>query len=158
AAYYSIPLGIVRFVRRRRDLTFGWLFWMFGAFIFLCGTTHVVEIWTVWHGAYQVEGLVKVLTAAVSVATAVGLSPVVPETLPLPSPRQLAESNAELRREIGERQRVEEALRAAQSDLEDRVGERTAALEGANRALTLEIAERERAEERFRRAVESSPA
>jgi len=88
----------------------------------------------------------------------VALWPVLPKLLELPSPEQLEEANAELRREIGERRRVEAELRRTQSELEDRVRERTAALEEANRALTRGIAERARAEERFRRAVESSPA
>jgi PAS domain S-box-containing protein len=156
-AYYSIPLALTSLVRRRRDLSFGWLFWMFAAFIFLCGTTHVVGIWTVWHGSYGVEGLVKLATAGVSVATAVALWPVLPRALALPSPTQLAEANAELRREIQERRRVEQELRSVQSGLESRVLERTSALADANLALTREISERERAEERFRRALESLP-
>ncbi|MGH7288928.1 MAG: PAS domain-containing protein, partial [Myxococcota bacterium] len=150
-------MAITSLVRRRRDLSFGWLFWMFAAFIFLCGITHVVGIWTVWHGSYGVEGLVKLATAGVSVATAVVLWPVLPRALALPSPTQLAEANAELRREIQERRRVEQELRSVQGELESRVLERTSALEDANLALTREISERERAEERFRRALESLP-
>jgi len=157
-AYYSIPIGLISFVRRRSDVSFGWLFWMFGAFIFLCGTTHLVAIWTVWSGAYGVEGLVKLLTAGVSVATAVALWPVIPKAIELPSPAELQASNQKLRWEIGERERIEAELRDAQSRLEDRVRERTAAQEAVNAALRREVAERERAEERFRSAVESSPA
>ena len=36
-AYFSIPIALVSFVRRRRDLSFSWLL-LFGAFIF-----HVVS-------------------------------------------------------------------------------------------------------------------
>ena len=32
-AYFSIPIALVSFVRRRRDLSFSWLL-LFGAFIF----------------------------------------------------------------------------------------------------------------------------
>jgi hypothetical protein len=32
-AYYSIPVTLVYFVRKRRDLPFNWMFLMFGAFI-----------------------------------------------------------------------------------------------------------------------------
>jgi response regulator RpfG family c-di-GMP phosphodiesterase len=45
-----------------------------------------------------------------------------------------------------ERKRVEEALRRAQEDLEDRVRQRTAELEVANQALMIQVAERTQAE------------
>jgi CheY-like chemotaxis protein len=32
---------------------------MFAAFIFLCGTTHLIEIWTVWNPDYRMQGAVK---------------------------------------------------------------------------------------------------
>ncbi|HEY9905038.1 MAG TPA: hybrid sensor histidine kinase/response regulator, partial [Candidatus Sericytochromatia bacterium] len=47
-AYYSIPITLVYFVRKRVDLPFNWIFLLFGAFIVACGTTHVMEIWTLW--------------------------------------------------------------------------------------------------------------
>jgi PAS domain S-box-containing protein len=156
-AYYSIPVALLFFVRRRPAMTFGFLFWMFGAFIFLCGTTHVIEIWTVWSGVYQLQGVVKLLTAGVSLATAAALWPVIPKALSLPMPAELEAKNRELRREIARRETVEAELRSVQGELEDRIHDRTAALGSANQALTREVAERERAEERFRRAVESSP-
>jgi GNAT superfamily N-acetyltransferase len=48
-SYYSIPLALAYFVSKRRDIAFGWIFWMFAAFILGCGTTHFVEIWTLWY-------------------------------------------------------------------------------------------------------------
>lgn len=87
---------------RRRDLVFRWMFVMFGIFILGCGTTHVMGIWTLWHPDYAVDGLVKALTALVSIATAIMLWPLVPQALALPSPGQLAQANRELNREIGE--------------------------------------------------------
>jgi hypothetical protein len=44
----------------------------------LCGTTHFVEIWTLWYPEYAAQGLVKVATAAISVATAIILWPLIP--------------------------------------------------------------------------------
>ena len=49
-AYYSIPLTLLYFVRQRKDLVFPWMFVLFGTFIVLCGTTHILQIWTLWHG------------------------------------------------------------------------------------------------------------
>jgi len=54
-SYYSIPLTLVYFVHKRRDMPFHWLFLMFGAFIFACGTTHLMEIWTLWIPVYRLR-------------------------------------------------------------------------------------------------------
>ena len=52
--------------RRLRGLT-----WMFGAFILACGTTHFLGcVWDLWHSTYRLEGLMKAVTAALSVVTA----------------------------------------------------------------------------------------
>ena len=41
-AYCSIPVTLFIFVRRRKDLAFGWIFVLFGLFIAACGTTHAL--------------------------------------------------------------------------------------------------------------------
>jgi two-component system cell cycle sensor histidine kinase/response regulator CckA len=113
-AYYVIPVTLVYFVRKRRDLPFHWMFFMFGMFIFGCGTTHAMEIWTLWHGTYRLAGVIKALTAAASVATAAALVPLIPRALLLPSPGQLRATNLELEKEIAERRRTEIALRESE--------------------------------------------
>jgi signal transduction histidine kinase len=144
-AYYSIPLALIYLVHKRRDLTYGWMVAMFGAFILLCGTTHVMSLWTVWHGTYRIEGLVKLLTAVVSVATAVALWPLIPTLIALPSPSQLAQANRALQAQIVERQQAEEALRTAHDELEMRVAARTRELLIVNGALEDKAAELEEA-------------
>jgi PAS domain S-box-containing protein len=106
-AYYSIPITLVYFVRKRIDLPFNWIFLLFGAFIVACGTTHVMEVWTLWHPTYWLSGSIKALTAVISLYTAVELVPLVPKALALPSPAQLEAANRELEREISDRKRVE---------------------------------------------------
>ena len=77
-AYYSIPAALIYFIYKRRDIGYRWVFMMFGCFIVLCGTTHLMDIWTVWHGTYRLEGVIKLLTAVISVATAALLWPTIP--------------------------------------------------------------------------------
>src|SRR5258706_1425711 len=151
AAYYFIPLALVYFVRKRKDLPFNWMFLLFGIFIFACGTTHIMEIWTVWHGTYRLAGVIKAITAVASVGTALALVPLIPQALALPSPAQLRAANAKLEEEISERLQAEAALEDARSELELRVQRRTAQLAQTNEELRAEIAERKRAEQESRK-------
>jgi len=95
-AYYSIPLGLVYLVRKRRDIPFDWIFVAFAAFILACGTTHVMAIWTLWNPDFWASAWVKVATAGASVATAALMVPLVPKVLEIPSPEELRETNREL--------------------------------------------------------------
>lgn len=146
-AYYVMPMILISFVRKRSDLPFNWMFLMFGAFIIACGTTHVMNVWNVWYPTYWLSGGIKAGTAAVSLATASLLVPLVPKALALPSPAQLEALNGQLREQIREREQAEVALHQANDELEKRVQERTAALRVANEALRAEVLERRKAEE-----------
>src|SRR5580692_253248 len=88
-AYFSIPFAISVFVMKRPDVQFNWVFWAFAIFIMACGMTHVMSIWTLWVPDYAFEGLIKAITAAASIMTAVMLWPLLPKVLALPSPAQL---------------------------------------------------------------------
>ncbi|WP_448204741.1 sensor histidine kinase [Azospirillum sp. sgz302134] len=106
-SYYSIPIALVYFVLRRRDVAFSWVFWLFAAFILACGTTHFFSIWTLWHPDYALEGVIKGITAVASLLTAVALWLLMPKALALPSPSQLAAANDALQREIEVRRQAE---------------------------------------------------
>jgi two-component system sensor kinase FixL len=150
-SYFVIPVALVYFVRKRRDLPFHWVFFMFGIFILGCGSTHLMEIWTLWNGTYRLAGVIKAITAGASVATAVALVPLIPRALLLPSPSQLRAANQELEKENVERRRAEAALKVAHDELELRVQQRTAQLARANEQLQAEILERRHAEDVLRK-------
>ena len=84
---------------------------MFGAFILGCGTSHLMEVWTLWYGTYRLAGIVKLITAGLSVSTAVALIPMMPKALALPSPARLAAANRELEQEVHARQQAEDEQR-----------------------------------------------
>jgi diguanylate cyclase (GGDEF)-like protein/PAS domain S-box-containing protein len=96
-AYYSIPFALFYFVKKRIDLAYRWVFVLFAAFIFLCGTTHLISIWTIWHPDYWLDGLIKLATALVSIVTASLIWPQIPKLLRLPSPQALQNSESYLR-------------------------------------------------------------
>ena len=106
-AYFSIPLTLGIIARRRRDLVFRPLLLLFAAFILLCGTTHWLDVLTLWVPAYGLQAAVKAATALVSIFTAIVLWRLMPAALALPSPAQFREANAAL-------QATEERLYQAQ--------------------------------------------
>jgi signal transduction histidine kinase len=121
AAYTAIPLVIAFFVLRRKDVPFPRIFWLFVAFIFACGTTHLIEAIIFWHPVYRLAGVVKLLTAVASWSTVVALAFVAPKALRLPG---LAKLNTELSREVEERKRTEAALRESERQLKVKEAER----------------------------------
>src|SRR5882757_2337459 len=127
-AYFSIPIALIYFIRKRRDLPFNWMFLCFGTFIMACGTTHAMEVWTLWHGTYWLSGAIKAVTAMASVPTAILLLYLVPHAVALPSPQAM-------RLEIAERKSAERALNLVKEQLELMVQERTAELSKTNEEL-----------------------
>ncbi len=105
-AYLAIPLILIYFVRRRKDVPFKWMFCMFGIFITSCGLTHLLEVVVFYVPIYRFIGVLKLTTALVSWATVIALIPTVPKALALRSPE-------ELEREVAERRRANEAAEAA---------------------------------------------
>ena len=95
-AYYAIPIEIAYFVRRRRDMPFPRIFWLFGAFILACGTTHLMEVWTLWHSDYWLAGGLKAVTAMLSIVTAIALVSVIPAALAMRTPAEIEKTNLEL--------------------------------------------------------------
>ncbi|GAB1545202.1 hypothetical protein NUACC21_78780 [Scytonema sp. NUACC21] len=148
-AYYSIPLTLVYFVRQREDVPFKSIFLLFGAFIVSCGTTHIMELWTLWYPMYWLSGTIKAVTALVSFYTAITLIPLVPQALALPSPAQLEAANKALQKENVERQKAEQELRRYKEHLEELVQQRTNELEKANKQLQQEIVQRQQSQDKM---------
>lgn len=128
-SYYSIPAALAYFAIRRRDLPFRGVFVLFIVFILACGTTHALGAATLWDPIYRLDGFVKLLTALVSVPTAVTLWLLLPAALAMPSHEQLAALNRSLSHEIEERRRAEQAMRDMNVQLDQHVQTRTALLQ-----------------------------
>lgn len=120
-AYFSIPLALWTFAKKRPDMPFNKIFILFASFITLCGLTHVFGILVLWKPYYGIEGLVMLLTGIVSATTAFLVWKILPAAIKLPSPAELAEMNKQLSLSNEETERL--------------VRERTEELETANRQL-----------------------
>ncbi|MCW5936485.1 MAG: response regulator [Fimbriimonadaceae bacterium] len=129
-AYFSIPIALLTFALKRKDLGFNWVIWLFAVFILACGTTHFFGVANLWTPLYKIDGLVKAVTAFVSIVTAIVLWPLIPHALAVPSPAML----------------------------ERQVAERTAQLAETNENLTAEVAARRLAEAENQRLLESEKA
>ena len=97
-AYLTIPVALIYFIHKRRDIPFDWMFIAFGIFILACGSTHVADIWVIWKPDYVMSVALKAITAVASIATAVAMVRLVPIALRIPSPAQLEAVNAELQK------------------------------------------------------------
>ncbi|XP_010279611.1 PREDICTED: ethylene receptor isoform X2 [Nelumbo nucifera] len=104
-AYFSIPLELIYFVKKSAVFPYRWVLVQFGAFIVLCGATHLINLWTFSTHSRTVAVVMttaKVLTAVVSCATALMLVHIIPDLLSVKT-RELFLKNkaAALDREMG---------------------------------------------------------
>ncbi len=117
AAYFSLGMLIVLFVRKKRDVSFPVVFLLFGAFILLCGFTHLMDSLVFYWPAYRFAGLIKLATALVSFVTIAVCLKLAPLAIELRGPKEsdrlirertaaLEDLNCRLREEIEERSRV----------------------------------------------------
>ena len=111
-ACLAIPLILLRSAWRRRDLPLRGVAWPCALFLVATDLTHFLEAYTSAHPVYRLSGAVKVAAAAASWATVAALVPAVPRALAKSPPTG-----------------------PGREALEQRVAERTAALERQAREL-----------------------
>ncbi len=147
-AYYSIPITLIYFVRKRKDLSFDWIFVCFAIFIVACGTTHLMEIVNIWQPVYWLSGFIKAITAGTSIVTAILLVRLLPTALAIPNPEELRRSNAALQNEM--KDRIETSRKV--ESLNQKLLEQTARVEANNRELESFVAR----EQELRLAAEAA--
>ena len=151
-SYASIPVFLLAFVSRRKDLPFSWALLLFGSFILACGTTHFVHIIGIWRQVDWWQCSVDTLCAVISLATAIVVWPILPKLLSIPSPAQLQAVNRELQSEKINLEKMQAELRRANVEVEQRVVGRTADLSRSNELLQIEIAGRKGIEEALQKS------
>ncbi|MDF1584687.1 MAG: diguanylate cyclase, partial [Methyloprofundus sp.] len=136
-SYFSIPLALLYFVRQRKDVDFKGMLILFSLFIFTCGITHVLSIVTIWKPVYGLSAIAEVLTAIVSLATAILLWPLIPKALRIPSPSSLLLANKKLEDEILGHQETQAKLNTLNHELDQLVEHRTQELRTSESNLRL---------------------
>ncbi|NEO92001.1 MAG: PAS domain S-box protein [Moorea sp. SIO3G5] len=115
-SYYSILLLLIYFWSQNQDLPLLKILLLLSALVLCSGTSHLLEVWTIWHPDYWLSGLVKGTSAILSLSSAIALVVLMPKVLALSNPAPLEATNTALEKEIAERkQTVEELVRSQQT-------------------------------------------
>src|SRR5919199_1822964 len=109
---FTISLLLMYFLRQRPDIPFGKIFWLFCAFIMLCGTTHLLELWTLWYPDYGLSSFFNAIAAGVAFYIAMELAHSIPKALALPSLLEQELANQAIAEEIQKHPQTETELRA----------------------------------------------
>ena len=104
AAYFAIPFLLFRIIKKRKDLPFPRIIWLFIAFILLCGTTHLIDAVIFWWPAYRISAIVRFVTGITSIFTVFALYKILPMIYSLRTVSQLE-------MEIEERKKAEAEAR-----------------------------------------------
>ncbi len=110
-AYMAIPLILIRFLIVKKGVPLSGVFGLFGAFILLCGLTHLLDAVMFWWPAYRISALVRFVTAGVSVATVIALIRYFKEAIGL-------RTSKEYDRELSFRQQAMQELRRSNEELQ----------------------------------------
>lgn len=107
AACLAIPFMLLSLIKKRSDIPYPKVVWLFIAFISLCGATELLDAIAFWWPAYRVSAVVKVATGIVSLIAVYALYKVLPLMYSL-------RTVGELEHEIKEREIAEAKLAASE--------------------------------------------
>ena len=132
AAYFTIPLVILRYISRKLDTRFTRLYFLFAAFILACGATHFLDAIAFWIPLYRVNALAKFITGIISWITVYYLF----KNLPLAFSQRSVD---ELEAEIMHRKIAEEQVNNLNAELEQRVWAQTQEIIAAESKFSIVI-------------------
>ncbi len=130
-----LPVILLGIVRRRPDIPFGWVAWLFGAFMVAGALAHALAAWAPCGPMEVLSGALKALAAASSLATAWVLFRLTPRLRAQPSDAQLREANVALQREIASRREAQAQLVRAKAEVEALLGKTTEQAQQASALL-----------------------
>ncbi len=110
-AYFSIPVVLLYFVRKRKHVFPVRLMILFSSFILLCGIGHLFDVITLWYPIYWVAGVERAAIALISGYTAVELTILLPQFLIL---HDVSFINQQLEAEVHQREVAQRELEESQ--------------------------------------------
>ncbi len=116
AAYFTISGALGYFLwKKRKEVSFPFILWLFGMFILACGITHLIEVTLFWTPWYRLSGISKLITALVSWGTVWAILRAAPKALKFPG---MAKLNRELEATLQAQKETEEKLAHSNRELE----------------------------------------
>ena len=112
SAYFAIPLIIVNYISKRKELRFHKIYFLFAAFILACGITHLLDAIIFWHPLYRLSALVRFATGLLSWFTVFYLYKMLPAAFSL-------KSSSQLEAEVKQRLKVEDELKFKNQQLNE---------------------------------------
>lgn len=88
-SYYLLCFILIHFVRTRKDLNSKKALIVFGVFLFLTGTVHVLSLWSLWLKISWLIPLAQLSSVFLALASALFIIRGIPKALALPSPSQV---------------------------------------------------------------------
>ena len=119
-AFCGMPFYLFRIVRQRSDVPFGWVVLCIAGFLFLCGISAFIGLFTVWfHGPVIIWALVltRLGTALLAVGTLFILRALVPSILQIPTHAQWLALNNDLLRAEAETEAKDKLLATVSHEL-----------------------------------------
>jgi len=107
AAYFSIPVVIIRYLSKKQGIKFVRLYFLFAAFILACGATHFLDAVIFWIPVYRLSALTRLITGILSWLTVFYTVKLLPSAFSL-------KTQKEFETEIEQRKKVEVQLREAE--------------------------------------------
>ncbi len=104
-AFLAVPVALWLALRRRKGAVHRGV-WLLAAFSIVCGLTHLTGLWPLWLRVYELDIVLRALTAVLAVAAAILLWRLLPHALTLPSAAQLAAVHRSLEAETARRYRA----------------------------------------------------
>src|SRR5262245_36242687 len=133
--YLLILIALASFVRNRAGLSRHGTFALIAFFVFACAVTHLMEIWSVWHGTFRLFGLVKAITGMAGIVAAVLLLKAIPDALSLPSSEELNVARSMLESEKADRERERTSWSAEREGFRRKIDAGARELQTARAAL-----------------------
>ncbi len=112
SAYFAIPLIILWYSFKRKDVRFHKIYYLFAAFILLCGATHLIDAIIFWYPIYRFSAVLLLITGIVSWVTVIYLIKAAPIALTL-------KTAEELEAEVESRKGVEDKLKLKLAQLNE---------------------------------------
>jgi len=128
AAYFTIPLVIIRYLTKKKNSPFVKLYFLFAAFILACGATHFLDAVAFWIPVYRLNALARFITAVISWVTVFYIVKYLPLATTL-------RPQDDLEKEIEQRKRAEEQFSRLNAELDRTIAERTAEISDYKYAL-----------------------